>query len=211
MTTISWAIAVAAWAAFTPVVVPHDSGPKVEERVSVTDLMLAPESRLRVEGTSTVRGYTCNAKEIGGVVQIAPDVSQVKIPALGAAVRGVELEIPIGALDCGNGTMNDHMRKALQAKDNPTIRFRVASHEVTVTEGGKARIEMAGDLTIAGTTKRITLSAVATPGADGQIQIGGSKEIDMTEYGVAPPRLMMGTMKVHDRVVVHFDIALRQH
>lgn len=210
MTTISWAIAVAAWAAvFTPVT-PYDNGPKAEERVPVIDLVLAPESRLRVEGTSTVRGYTCNATEVGGVVQIAPNVSQVVVPVLGTAVRGVELEIPIGALDCGNGTMNDHMRKALQAKEHPTIKFRVATHEVSLTGDGTGKIEMAGDLTIAGTTKRITMNAAAAPGADGVIQISGSKEIDMTEYGVKPPKLMLGTMKVNEMVTVHFDIALRQ-
>jgi hypothetical protein len=32
----------------------------------------------------------------------------------------------------------------------------------------------------------------------------------MSEYGVKAPTLMMGTMKVRDRVVVHFDIVLKQ-
>jgi hypothetical protein len=31
----------------------------------------------------------------------------------------------------------------------------------------------------------------------------------MTDFGVRPPTLMMGTMKVHDPVTVHFDVLLK--
>ncbi len=30
----------------------------------------------------------------------------------------------------------------------------------------------------------------------------------MTEFGVKPPTLMLGTMKVHDKVVVRYEILL---
>ena len=32
----------------------------------------------------------------------------------------------------------------------------------------------------------------------------------MSEFGVRAPTLMMGTLKVHDRVVVNFDVVLKQ-
>lgn len=210
MTTIAWAVAAAVWSATILPVKPWTDVPGTgAERITTADLMLAPESQLRVEGTSTVRGYTCEAKEINGAIQSDPDASIVDITTLGTIVRGVALEIPISDLDCGNGTMNDHMRKALKAKEHPTIAFQVASHQVTV-EDGTGKIEMEGDLTIAGTTKRIKISASATPGAEGAIQISGSHELNMKEYGVNPPKLMLGAMKVNEKVVVHFDITLRQ-
>ena len=31
----------------------------------------------------------------------------------------------------------------------------------------------------------------------------------MTDYGVKPPSLMMGTMKVHDPVKLNFDVILK--
>jgi hypothetical protein len=31
----------------------------------------------------------------------------------------------------------------------------------------------------------------------------------MSEFGVRPPTLMMGTLKVRDRVVVNFDVVLK--
>ncbi len=32
----------------------------------------------------------------------------------------------------------------------------------------------------------------------------------MTEYGVKPPSLMLGTLKVADAVTVHFDVVLEK-
>lgn len=210
MSTISWAIALAALAAAVNPEVPQNDRIGISGPSPVTDLVLAPEGKLWIEGTSTVRGYSCEAKKIDGGVQLAPGTSAIEVSGLGAAVRGVALEFPIESLDCGNGKMNDHMRKALMSKDHPKVSFRVASHEVKPGEGKKGKIEMAGDLTIAGTTKRITIDAEAAPGADGKIQVSGSKEIDMTEWGVSPPRLMMGTLRVHEAVKVNFDLSLPQ-
>lgn len=31
----------------------------------------------------------------------------------------------------------------------------------------------------------------------------------MTEFGVKPPRLMLGTLKVHDNVTVFFDVVFK--
>jgi hypothetical protein len=42
------------------------------------------------------------------------------------------------------------------------------------------------------------------------IRFKGSKQFKMTEYGVKPPTLMLGTMKVGDPVTVSFDLALSE-
>src|SRR5690606_22025665 len=84
-------------------------------------LMLQPESRLWFKGGSTVRGFECQATAIEGrsVLEIAS--GERTLDALGQANADVTLECPVAALDCDNGTMNDHMRKALQADEHPVI------------------------------------------------------------------------------------------
>lgn len=175
----------------------------------VVDLKLAPESQLWVEGTSTARGYTCRAGEINGAVRTHAGSGAVALAELGDAVLGVDLEIPVARLDCGNGTMNGHMKKALQAEEHPTVHFRVTSHKVQLNGAEEGQVEMRGELTIAGTTLPIEINGTATPGEGGAVQVRGSKEINMKDYGVKPPTLMMGTMKVHERVQVNFDMALK--
>lgn len=211
MTTIGWAVATAVWAAsFMPVETLTDLPVGAAEPTPVADLVLAPESRLWVEGTSTARGYSCEAKEMAVKIRVDPSAGGVEIANLGQVVQGVSLDIGIEELDCGNGTMNDHMRKALQSKDHPTISFKVNTHKVTLDEDGNGKIEMVGDLTIAGSTKPIELNALAAPGEAGAIRITGVYDLNMTEWGVKPPRLMFGAMKVNENVKVNFDLALKE-
>lgn len=175
--------------------------------VAWADLNILPESRLWFDGGSTVRAYTCEATTLDGAV-VALDGAAARVAALEGAVETVTIRIDVAALECGNGTMNDHMRKALEADKHPRIEFRVTGYDVAETGPGAGTIEMRGALTITGTTRDVTIQADVEERADGTLAVRGSKTIDMTEYGVRPPRLMLGTLKVHDEVEVHFDMVL---
>ena len=105
--------------------------------------------------------------------------------------------------------MNDHMRKALQADEHPVIAYRHRAHEIVPGADGSARVKIAGLLTIVGQEREITMEAEATLAEDGALRLQGSHELDMTEWGVKPPRLMLGTLKVHDDVTIYFDFILR--
>ena len=164
-------------------------------------MTLQADSQLWVTGTSTVRDYKCSATRIDGSLK---GETAATIPDLATAVRGVSVQIPVAKLSCGNGKMDDHMRKALKADANPAISYENLSHEVDGTT-----VTMKGKLTIAGTEKPVTMTATASAEANGAIRVRGSKDILMTEYGVKPPSLMMGTLKVRDAVTVHFDMLLK--
>lgn len=168
-----------------------------------------PESRLWVEGTSTVRDFTCRAGELEGEVEAAPGAARLAIAGLEASVRGVEVAVPVVALECGNATMDAHLRKALKADANPAIEYRLVSYEVVDRGSDAALVRMTGRLAMAGQERPISMEGTATPVDDGGIRVRGSQPIVMSEWGVKPPSLMMGTMKVRDRVTVHFDVVLR--
>jgi polyisoprenoid-binding protein YceI len=124
------------------------------------------------------------------------------------AVRGVGATIQVGAIECGNGKMNDHLRKALKLQDFPTISYELKSYTVK-GQGEAAAVTAKGELTIAGTTRPIEMEVTATPTPAGGLQVKGEQQIRMTEYGVKPPTLMLGTLKVGDVVTVHYDVVLK--
>lgn len=175
---------------------------------SAAPFQLQPESRLWVEGTSTVRSFTCQATDLRGTVAPAAGATGLAIAELQSSVSGATVVASVAGLDCGNGTMNGHLRKALEAPQHPNITFTMASHRV----GGAAspaQVTMNGNLRIAGQEKPVTIQAQAVQEPNGGLRVRGSKEIAMTEFGVRPPSLMLGTMKVGDRVTVHFDVLLK--
>ena len=44
---------------------------------------------------------------------------------------------------------------------------------------------------------------------NGQLRVRGSKRITMTEWGVRPPSLMLGAMRVAPAATVGFDVVLK--
>ena len=171
-------------------------------------LALQPESKLWINGTSTVRAFQCTATAFETQVQSAAPGAIGAIVAGTKAVETAELTVPAAKLDCRNATMNEHMLKALKAKDNPTITFRIDSYDVARAGDGVDGTAV-GQLTLGGVTRPITVTAHAIPAADGALRLTGSYRLKMTEFGLKPPSLMMGTMKMNENVEVGFDLLLK--
>lgn len=159
-------------------------------------MTLAASSRLWFEGTSTVKAFSCSATKFDATVEAKTGAAPASL------VQSASLSVPVSSLDCKNGTMNDHMRKALKAKENPEITWRMTSYRIEGTS-----VAMDGFLKIAGKENPLVLRATGTT-ENGVVKITGSKQFRMTEFGVKPPKLMMGAMKVNDPVTVRFDLVL---
>jgi len=173
-----------------------------------TPLDLQPESRLWVAGTSTVRAFQCQAGAFDAKVESSGADAVAAVLAGEKAVSTVEVTVPAEKLDCRNGTMNDHMRKAIKAKEFPTVVFRATSYDLARTSESVG-VTLNGSLTLGGVEKPITVQAQARPGADGMLDVSGTREIRMTEFGLKPPTLMLGTMKVDEKITVGFEVVLK--
>ena len=171
-------------------------------------LSLTPESRLWVEGTSSVRSFKCEAKTFDAVVESTSPTATAAVLGGEKVVTKVDVTVPTNRLDCGNGTMNEHMLKALKAKEHAAVAFRLESYELTRSAEGTV-VLMTGELTLGGVTKPITVNAQAQEGENGTLRVIGAHAVNMKEFGLKPPTLMMGTLKVGERVNVRFDLQLK--
>jgi len=172
-----------------------------------TALDLQPTSRLWISGTSTVRAFECTAATFDANVESIPGATTAVL-AGEKAVSAVEIRVNTERLDCKNGTMNEHMLKALKAKTNPTIVFKLASYDLA-KQAEAVRVTLNGTLAMGGVEKPISLTANATEGTSGTLHVVGTHELRMTEWGLKPPTLMLGTMKVDERIKVGFDLLLK--
>ena len=171
-------------------------------------LDLQPESRLWVAGTSTVRSFQCQAGAFDAKIESASADAVAAVLAGEKVVSRVEVTVPAEKLDCRNGTMNEHMRKALKAKEFPTVVFRASSYDLARTSDSVA-VTLIGSLTLGGVEKPITVKAYAKAGDNGTLIVSGTREVRMTEFGLKPPTLMLGTMKVDEKITVGFDVVLK--
>ncbi len=129
---------------------------------TATELAVQPESRLWVEGTSTIKSFTCKVPEFA--LKVSGDGAVVTgVLSAHKAVKTVELTLASAKIDCGSGTMNDHIEEAVKAEVAPTIKFTLSGYDVTKDStgvGGTIR----GALSLGGVEKPIDVVATATDG-----------------------------------------------
>jgi polyisoprenoid-binding protein YceI len=162
---------------------------------------------LRVDGGSTVRSWSCEAGTLNAQVTGAAGAT-LALSEVAQAVQAVQLVVPTARLDCDNDTMNDHMWSALNKDRHPEIRFRMESYTASPANSGTVQLQMRGTLELHGQTHPISLAASATEAPGGALRVTGVHEMNMTQWGVRPPRLMLGTLRVHEDVQVHFDLTV---
>lgn len=171
-------------------------------------LDVQPESRLWIAGTSTVRSFQCQAGSFEAKIESAGSGAVAAVLGGEKAVSNVVVTVPVDKLDCRNATMNEHMRKALKADKNPAVVFKVAAYDLAKSAEGVA-VTLTGTLTLGGVEKPITVDAQAKSGDNGTLLVSGTREVRMTEFGLQPPKLMLGTLKVDERIKVGFDVILK--
>ena len=148
-----------------------------------------------VSGTSTVRGWTCS---VSGTAQVTPG-SSTPAPGFAAGVQSATLTVPVSDFECPDETMTEHLMDAMKPAEFGEITFRLDSYE---TSGDGA--EASGALTIQGVTKPVGFPISLTPSGTG-VTIAGEVGLDMTEYGVEPPVVLLGLLRVRPEIRIQFE------
>jgi hypothetical protein len=151
----------------------------------------------------------------------APAASPASAPASGPAPLDVEVRVPVRQFDCGKDPMNEDLYEALKSESHPLIRYRLQrvrllppSQASADSAGGSPDTETprwrpvrtTGALTVAGSTRTVTVFARARRLGDGRARVRGKKPLRMTSFGVTPPEALFGMIEVEDRITVHFDL-----
>lgn len=158
------------------------------------------EYPLTIDGTATIVGkWLCGGN---ASVQTKPSSSLDPVPGLGVGVQTVVVTASIPEIDCGDSGMNKHLRKALKDKKHPEIRYQALSY--TLIDNGTA-VQTSGELTIAGRTRPVEVGAKLIALPEGGTRVVGNVQINMRDYGVKPPSVFFGALRVADMVTVRFD------
>lgn len=164
---------------------------------------LGTGSKLWIEGGSTLHPWSSAATAM--TMDVALDAPSLSSGMSGQAPAKVTLLVPVAAMKSEHSGMDKNLQKALGAKQNPNIVFTMKGYKLLGQPAGG--ISAWGDLSIAGQTKPETINA-SLSWKGGRAVIDGQQPLLMTDFGVKPPTLMLGTLKVDDRIVVKFHLEL---
>lgn len=154
--------------------------------------------KISVEGTSTLHDWSSPVTKVDWSGQLNVDGKTVR------SVQSIVVVIPVESIKSDKGgIMDDKTYEAFNYEKNPNITFKLASATVT-----GPNIKANGTLTMAGVTKNIVMTAAVKVLADGSISINGSQKLNMKDYKMIPPKAVMGTIKVGEKVTLLFELTL---
>lgn len=170
------------------------------------------DSRLWINGRSNVHDFTCEAGNIDGFARLDDPVSpgnEREAPAYPSQGE-IQVEIPVASFDCGRERMNRDFREALLADQHERITFQYqALEQLEALDDTTYRITIAGSLSVAGTTRKISTAARGYRLDSDHLRVEGSTRLSMEDFNVEPPTALMGLVRVDDTLRVHYDLLAR--
>jgi polyisoprenoid-binding protein YceI len=154
--------------------------------------------KISVDGTSSLHDWSSAVTKVEWAGELSVEGTAVK------AIQNVVVTIPVESIKSEKGgMMDDKTYEAFKSDKNPNITFKLTSAVLTGTNA-KAN----GTLTMAGVSKPIVMNIVTKVLPDGSVHVSGSQKINMKEHKMTPPKSVMGTIKVGEKVTLLFELTL---
>ena len=157
-------------------------------------------AQFSISGTSTVRGWTCQAE---GTMESTLANSNEPIPGFPSGVETVAIKVMVRAIDCPEEQMTEHLREAMDVEEYPDIVYHLEHYTFKTDDTAEAT----GTMTIHGVTNPITFNVRVVQSPEGVHGVGETS-VNMTEYGVSPPSVWLGMLNVGELVEIQFDALL---
>jgi polyisoprenoid-binding protein YceI len=160
---------------------------------------------LKVLGNSTLHKWEANATQLDISGSLLPVKGSLLEQIKAGALQSLTVSVAVGGLKSTEGVTMDHaMFKAMDLAHFTGIQFQLRSYAV---QG--ATVTAQGALTIHGVAKNIELKGLLSS-RENKVSVNGSYDLLMSDYGIKPPVMMLGTVRVADKITIAYDYDLGQ-
>jgi polyisoprenoid-binding protein YceI len=146
-------------------------------------------------GTSTLHNWEMKARTFNCDAQFVVTNNEL------TGLQALSLTLPVRNLKSEKESMNDNAYEALKEDKYKNIIFKMTSAKVANNQ-----ITALGNLTIAGVTKPVTLTAATKVNADGSVSCSGQVALKLSDFGIERPSFVFGTMKVGDALTLNYAL-----
>jgi polyisoprenoid-binding protein YceI len=164
--------------------------------------------RVTIAGSSNVHEWTAQTTNVRLTrVRVAANVGgsnmwdQMIAPG---ALEAFDIAIPAATLSSPKDGLDKNMHKALKVQQFAEITFRLLRLEPGTAADA---LKGVGVLKIAGVEREVTL-AITTVRRDATLVVSGSVALLMTDFGIEPPKAMLGMLKTDPKVIISFETVL---
>jgi polyisoprenoid-binding protein YceI len=150
----------------------------------------AEQSRVIIEGTSNIHDWEIEVEDLESQLQLVNDQQDE------LSIQSIIFTVPVKSMKNGKGGMDKNTYKALDADDYKFINFKSTSIKKSA-----GTYFAAGNLTIAGTTKKVEIPFEISK-INNQIKLSSTYKINMLDYNIDPPKALFGTITTGENVTV---------
>ena len=166
-------------------------------------------AKLTIAGPSNIHDYTASTTQVRvtraqlGTVPAGADLFESALKP--GAVEAFDVTIPVASLTSDKDGLNKNMHNALKATEHPEITFKLLRLENRPAPATGLRA--IGVLRIAGVDRQVAID-IATERKDAVLVVRGTLALLMTDWGIAPPKALMGTIKTDPKVTITFEVGV---
>lgn len=152
-------------------------------------------SSMVIKGTSSIHDWEMKVEDMKSAFSLqSANIFQDKL-------IGGDFLINVESIKSEHSLMNKKTYEALKQEKFPQIKAKVIKAEQS-QNAGKVQVE----LSIAGKTKLVNEDIHLKDLGNGKVEIKGSLDMKMSEYGIEPPVALMGSIKTGDAVKIEFNL-----
>ena len=176
---------------------------------------LGQGSTLWLDGTSSMHDYESRTNDVtlsftrDATTGDPADAAGLQTMIRASGIVGLDVAVPILSMHSGKSGLDRNLQRTLKADKFPVIRFHLEHYTVAPGSVGRDTVDLNvdGTLSVAGHNRPTTLAIRAYRGGAG-LWLEGSQALLMTDFDIRPPTMMLGALKVADRVTVHYRLLL---
>ncbi len=176
--------------------------------LSWSQIALKPIGSLWIEGDSTLHRWSSTSTAVEMSFTLAEGATDPAEAVESSSVKSAEARVPSASLKSGDNGLDKNMRRAMNAEKFPEVLYKLVSYTPAKSkEGGVMTVDTKGELSINGRTQVVTIGMEFVRSPEG-LRARGAYALKMSDYGIPPPKLMLGTIKVRDLVTIRFDLTI---
>ena len=175
-------------------------------KTAMNRLAGAADADVKVLGTSNLHDWSMEDKDVTCSARFTYEAGKT-VPA---SLTTFAFSFPVHSLTSGKSGMDSKAYDALKAKKGGTIDFTATASTKTPGTGAAFQVKSDGNLTIAGVTKAIVITAACAVKTDGTVTCTGSNTLLMTDYQIKPPTYMLGALRTGNKLTIDFTMVVKK-
>ena len=157
-------------------------------------------SSVIISGTSTFHDWQARTENVSGTATLNLQTNELD------EIAALKVWIAANSIKSDQGEwMDKNIYKALKTNVYPEISFNLIKAQAISSKKKEIKLKAVGELTIAGTTKKILLNGTGISNQN-KFKISVSKNISMESFNIDAPSHLLGTVKAGDMVEIHFEV-----